>query len=207
MPARATESAPGLRERIVDAAFEVIHEQGMARARTSSIAEAAGCAEGSIYRYFSGKPQLLEEVVRSRLANVSDLLGALPGSAGTATVRTNLVAVSQSVSAFYAEVLPLAAGVLADARLRSRQRHLFGEGGLDVGACVADALADYLRAERDLGRVRPDVDADAAACLLISSCLGTSLLTALTRRDPGPAQVVDALIAGLEPASGERGAT
>jgi AcrR family transcriptional regulator len=205
MPARATESAPGLRERIVDAAFEVIHEQGMARARTSSIAEAAGCAEGSIYRYFSGKPQLLEEVVRSRLANVSDLLGALPGSAGTATVRTNLVAVSQSVSAFYAEVLPLAAGVLADAGLRSRQRHLFGEGGLDVGACVADALADYLRAERDLGRVRPDVD--AAACLLISSCLGTSLLTALTRRDPGPAQVVDALIAGLEPASGERGAT
>ena len=57
-----------LRERILDATVLVIRERGLARTRTSAIAKAAGCAEGTIYRHFSGKPELLGEAVRSRLA-------------------------------------------------------------------------------------------------------------------------------------------
>ena len=94
----------------------------MARTRTSAIAEAAGCAEGSIYRYFSGKPELLYEVVRSRLPGLIGLLLALPGRAGTATVETNLLDVARAALSFSGELVPLAAGVLADGVLLAEQR-------------------------------------------------------------------------------------
>jgi AcrR family transcriptional regulator len=201
MAARPQERPSGLRERIIDAAFEVIREHGMARARTSAIAEAAGCAEGSIYRYFSGKPQLMEEVVRSRLPDVAAVLDALPGRAGTATVRANLLGLSRSVLGLYAEIVPLAAGVLADADLRAEQQRLFG--GAELGTREAAALAAYLRAEQDRGRVRAAADPEAAACLLIRSCLGASLSGALAGREAGAEAAVEAMLVGLEPEPGQ----
>jgi len=53
------------RTRIVHAARAVFAAEGYDRAATSAIAAAAGVAEGTIYRHFSSKRELLIEVIRA----------------------------------------------------------------------------------------------------------------------------------------------
>jgi AcrR family transcriptional regulator len=194
-----------LRDRIVDATLRVIQERGMARTRTSAIAAAAGCAEGSIYRYFSGKPELLYEVVRSRLPGAIDLLLGLPARAGTATLRTNLLEVARAALDFYGELVPIAAGVLADAELLTEQQRFHAGAGLRPRK-GAEELEAYLLAEQELGRVRASADPALAATLLLDGCLGKCFVDALLGRDADGAgregyagQLVGLLVRELEP--------
>ena len=185
-----------LRERILDATLRVICERGMARTRTSAIARAAGCSEGSIYRYFEGKPELFREVVRTRLPSL-----ALPGlarRAGSATVEANLVVAAHAALSFYAEVVPLYADLLSDRR-----------DGLPAGDLTPHgAIVDYLRAEQRLGRVRSGADIELVAQLLLSGCLGESFLLALARerfpesREGRAREIVRLAVRELEPEEG-----
>ncbi len=193
-----------LRSRIVDATLRVIHERGLARTSTSAIAEAAGCAEGSIYRYFSGKPDLLREVVRSRLPALADRLEDMPERAGTTTVRESLRHASLTLATFCDEFVPLAAALFSDAELLVAQRQLYADDGAapDHGAA---ALAAYLRAEQELGRVAPAADVEAAARLLLDVCLGAAFLDALldrhvedSEREHRTGEVVEVVLRQLE---------
>ena len=163
-----------LRDRIVEAAAQVIRERGLAGARTRAIAQAAGCAEGSIYRYFPAKVDVLLAAVRALLAGPRERLVRLPAAAGSATVEANLLSVAQAALAFYRDLIPLAAGVFADAELQAEQRAVFLRGELGL-----EAVAAYLRAEQRLGRVRVDADPVLAARLLLGGCLGESFFEAL----------------------------
>jgi len=50
------------RSSILEAAERVIRDRGMSSATTKEIARQAGCAEGSIYRYFQDKHTLMTEI-------------------------------------------------------------------------------------------------------------------------------------------------
>src|SRR3954471_15422526 len=50
---------------ILEAAFAVFAERGLAAARLEDIAKRAGVSKGTIYLYFSNKEELFREVVRS----------------------------------------------------------------------------------------------------------------------------------------------
>lgn len=52
---------------ILEAAFEVFAERGLADARLDDIARAAGIAKGTIYLYFPNKEALFHEMVRSTM--------------------------------------------------------------------------------------------------------------------------------------------
>jgi AcrR family transcriptional regulator len=52
------------RERIVSAAMELIAHGGYAEARIAAVAERAGIATGTVYRYFPSKAELFAEVFR-----------------------------------------------------------------------------------------------------------------------------------------------
>src|SRR5450432_2685348 len=52
-------------KQILDAAFAVFAERGLAAARIDDIAKHAGLSKGTIYLYFSNKEELFREVVRS----------------------------------------------------------------------------------------------------------------------------------------------
>jgi AcrR family transcriptional regulator len=185
-----------LRERILDATLHVICERGMARTRTSAIARTAGCSEGSIYRYFEGKPELFREVVRTRLPTLA--LPGLAGRAGSATVEANLVDAARAALSFYTEVVPLYADLLSDRR-----------DGLPRGELTPrGAIADYLRAEQRLGRVRRAADVELVAELLLSGCLGESFLLALAGErlaephDERAREIVRLAVRELEPEEG-----
>ena len=64
---------------LIEAATAVFAERGYDCATTREIAERAGCAEGLIHRYFSGKRGLLIAILESRAAQVvEDFVAALP---------------------------------------------------------------------------------------------------------------------------------
>jgi AcrR family transcriptional regulator len=67
------------RQSLVQAATAVFADRGYDSATTREIAERAGCAEGLIHRYFSGKRGLLLAILESRGAQVvEDFVAALP---------------------------------------------------------------------------------------------------------------------------------
>ena len=191
-----------LRERIVAAAWRVMRERGLAATRTSAIADAAGCAEGSIYRYFADKPELLLAAIRSHVPSPIDAPDGLQQRAGTRTVRDNLLDAAGAACRLYGDLVPLAATVFADATLAARRREAFGDRDFRPSH-AAEAVAAYLAAEQRLGRVRADADPALAARLLVNGCLGESLRDVLF--EPGGAEpdthegLVSLLMRELEP--------
>ncbi|RKY61571.1 MAG: hypothetical protein DRP96_02785 [Candidatus Neomarinimicrobiota bacterium] len=53
----------GKREQIIDAAYQLLAVQNYQNMTTSKIAQAAGVAEGTLYRYFKSKRHLLLEII------------------------------------------------------------------------------------------------------------------------------------------------
>jgi AcrR family transcriptional regulator len=67
------------RQALIDAATAVFADRGYDCATTREIAERAGCAEGLIHRYFSGKRGLLLAILEGRAHRVvEDFASALP---------------------------------------------------------------------------------------------------------------------------------
>jgi AcrR family transcriptional regulator len=54
---------------IIDAAFEVFGEHGLANARLEEIANRAGVSKGTIYLYFPNKEALFAEVIRQKIVS------------------------------------------------------------------------------------------------------------------------------------------
>jgi TetR/AcrR family transcriptional regulator, transcriptional repressor for nem operon len=166
----------GKRERLVAAARQVLHEQGVERTTLADIALAAGVPVGNVYYYFKTKDQLVEAAITAYGNELQAMLSALdrrrtPQARLKGLIRT-----------------------LVD------QRELAAKYGCPFGtlACELDKRADGLdrnaadvmgilvgwaeRQFRSMG-LRDQADARDLAIALIASYEGISLLTN-TFRDP-----------------------
>ena len=193
------------RDRILDAAADVMTRLGLAKATTKEIARAAGCSEALLYKHFREKEEIFLGVLKDRLPNLTATLAALPGQAGTGSVRDRLIEVVDLAVRFYGGGLAIGSSMLGDPTLVRRHREwLIGRG---VGPQQANRmLADYLRAEQSAGRVAAATDADAVAALLLGASYQRAFLIRLMGEDvltPPAAEfaqsVVDAALRGLEP--------
>src|ERR1051326_8317087 len=79
------------RERLIRAALELFTTLGYHGSTTPQIAQRAGIAEGTIYRHFSGKQVLLNEVYRVGVTTFTRLLRDAPRD-GTYRERLERVA-------------------------------------------------------------------------------------------------------------------
>ena len=71
VPGKRTRDPKGTRERLVRAALELFTTEGYHASTTPLIAARAGIAEGTIYRHFESKEQLLNEIYRAALRMLS----------------------------------------------------------------------------------------------------------------------------------------
>src|SRR5438132_9187288 len=177
---------------------------GLGRATTKEIAQAAGLSEAALYRHFADKAELFLCVIGERIPQLFALLRELPGKAGQRTVRTNLEEIAMAALEFYSQTLPLAASLFAEPELltrhqeRLRSKNAGPQNGLEM-------LAAYVRSEQRLGRINTKVDADAAAALLLGSCIGRALISRFIGQNPVQADdrfvkgVVRTLLIGLAP--------
>lgn len=159
----------GMRDQILDAAQRVITQKGLGGATTREIARAARCAEGTLYVHFQDKEELFLCVLRERLPEFVRTLTELRERAGRGTVRANLEEVARAALAFFHELLPMTSSIFAQPELAARHREAMRERNVGPHRGY-EAIADYLRAEQELGRVVAGIDPYAASVALVGAC-------------------------------------
>lgn len=190
------EADASLREHLIATAERLIARQGLAGLTVRAIAKEAGVADGVLYNHFADKEELLAIALRGHVRAVEDELGALP-EAGAGTVEENLRAQLRHGLALHRAVLPAFAGLITLPAVRARYAEL-----ADPGPDWRDRLLDYLRAERDRGRLRADADVDAAAAVLVGICHEQVLSGLFAGSLPHTAEppvdaVIDTLLRGI----------
>jgi AcrR family transcriptional regulator len=203
-PRPVVEPRAATREHIVQATYELMQESGLVGLTTRSIAERAGCAEGSIYRYFADKHALVAEVVVTRLGSFLKLITALPDRAGTGTVRRNLQELAEQAIDFFSGILPLVVAALSDQELLAGLRTHWHDAGVGP-ARTRMQVAEYLRREQRLNRIDRTVSADHLAALLLGACFAQAMMTELVgkegtwSRDRFAGTIVRTLLTGAAP--------
>ncbi|HWM37262.1 MAG TPA: TetR/AcrR family transcriptional regulator [Streptomyces sp.] len=191
------------RERILDAAEELMRTIGLARATTKEIARAAHCSEAALYKHFAGKEEIFVHVLRERLPRLNPLLDELNAGPSTGGVEQNLTEIAQHAARFYERSFPIVASLYAEPKLLHRHDEAMRKLGAGPAKPV-EALAGYLRAEREAGRIHADADPDAAASLLLGACNQRAILLSIGSGAGAPqpleefaANLVRTLLAGI----------
>lgn len=198
-PGPRTARGERTRERLLRATTAVVARVGYAHATTRAIAEEAGVAEGTIYRHFPDKTALFFAAVMDRNAHVLEEMARLPDNAGSGTVAGNLTHAITVLAGMRHEIVPLEMALMHDpAAMERRARVLSGA----EQPPHPPAIADYLRAEQALGRVRHDVDCARVELVLLAAVFGIATL-APRDAEPDPALIdtaVRCFVEGIAPA-------
>jgi AcrR family transcriptional regulator len=70
-------TSTGKRERLVAAAMQVLHEQGVEATTLADIAQAAGIPVGNVYYYFKTKNDIIAAVIDAHERDILAMLGAI----------------------------------------------------------------------------------------------------------------------------------
>lgn len=198
-----TERGHTTRQHLLDSAATVFAQRGYAGATTKEIARAAGVAEGTIYRHFSDKRELFGAVFEQRNAADFDAVVRLPELAGTRSVRENLLFLITAIQDVEREVAPLRAAAATDADLAAALVSASDDPRVP-GVGPLQPLARYLEAEQQLGRLRADVDVEAAAFALFAIPFAAVSMMRLSRAAGGQDAIdmtaaVDVVLSGILP--------
>ncbi len=182
MPYRRTENVVrrlAARERaILGAATAIARERGMAAVQIAAVAERAGIAAGTVYRYFPSKSELIAEIIAAVAARE------------LAALRTAGDAAPGPLSALAACVATLAGNVLhartlAWAVLAEPVERELEAGRLQFHRALAAELGKRITAAID-ARLLPEQDAQLAAAAVIG-LLVEGLIGPLTAAPPDEA--------------------
>ncbi len=170
----AAGARPGKRERLVAAAAELLHQQGIERTTLADIAKAADVPAGNVYYYFKTKDEVIAAVIESRAQQTKTMLAFIdahhrsPKSRLKALVR-EFVARSEIIAQYGC---PLGS-------LCSELDKRTPEPGLAVAELMRVPIEYAEKQFRSLGRS----DARDLALDLMAAYEGSALL-ANTMRDP-----------------------
>jgi AcrR family transcriptional regulator len=168
-----TRPREGKRERLVAAARDAVHRQGVEKTTLADIADAADVPVGNVYYYFKTKDDLVEAAIQSQMRDIDEALEALD------KLRTPQSRLKGFIR-----------GVCAEAELVARYGCPLGSlcSELDkredrierTGALLMERPLDWLEQQF---RAMRRADAHELALALMASYQGIALLTN-TFRDP-----------------------
>lgn len=155
------------RQYILEAAEKILQTKGLARLTTKEVAQEAGCAEGTLYKHFENK----EDLVLSAIAeNLPDVLAVIqPDRVGQQTVEANLQEIARAVIRYYEKIVPRATALFGDMELMGRFRQWMQEqqaGPLNL----FDSIVSYIEAEQLLGRLNKTIQPFYFTSLLLGAC-------------------------------------
>ena len=162
------------RAKLIAATQDVVREIGYAHATTRAIAEAAGVAEGTIYRHFPDKVALYFAAALDQDGALIAEVASLPKQAGEGTVVGNLTTALQRLATLRERIIPLEMAMRSDPELIERRRTMTPPLPSD-GPSPPEAIAQYLGAEQNLGRIRRDVNCLDAALILLATLFGIGI--------------------------------
>jgi AcrR family transcriptional regulator len=216
------DSGQNLRDYLIATAARLIDQRGSAGLAVRDIAREAQVADGVLYNYFEDKEDLLVHALLAHVGNVMNGAPQLLPPPGEGTVEENLRTFIDGGIATLLRVTPAFAGLIAQPKVLARFHAMVGgdpafdpasaDGGeatREDGRGLPDLLTAYLRGEQRLGRVRADVDIDAAAALIVGAMHGQILPRVLFAPPGSPvtippglgARLTDVVLDGIAPPS------
>ena len=216
------DSGQNLRDYLIATAARLIDQRGSAGLAVRDIAREAQVADGVLYNYFEDKEDLLVHALLAHVGNVMNSAPQLLPPPGEGTVADNLRAFIDGGIATLLRVTPAFAGLIAQPKVLARFHAMVGgdpafdpasaDGGDAArgdGRGLPDLLTAYLRGEQRLGRIRADVDIDAAAALVVGAMHGQILPRVLFTPPGSPvtippglgARLADTVLDGIAPPS------
>jgi len=155
-----------VRDQLFDAAERVLLRDGPNALTSRAVTTEAGCAKGVLHRHFENFDVFLAELVLDRRERMRTQSAALRAAAGTGTIAGNL---ADALTALFSSVAVAMVALIAFRfELRVRLRRAWPTG-VPLLTEAAEMVADYLTAERELGRIAADADVDVLAPTLIGA--------------------------------------
>lgn len=158
------------REELVGAAFHQIAERGFEGLRTREVAARAGVNIATVHYYFPTKESLIGAVVEHAMARFRSTL-ALAGSPGE-QLHNHLWAVRHLLVDE-----PEVGVVMGELALRSARDETIGALLRDTNDRWHQTIRALLRRAVKAGQLRPDVDSDEVAALVMTTLATMSLPT------------------------------
>jgi TetR/AcrR family transcriptional repressor of nem operon len=193
---RLTARGAATRDRIVQAAADLMYAKGVNATTLDDVRAATGTSKSQLYRHFPDKDALVHAVIDLRgqqvLARETQRLGRLGSFSGLTRWRNALVQVNSLQNGAYGCALGSMANELADQNEEAR----VSLAGLFES--WEGLLAAGLRRMQDKGTLRPDADPGQLAVGLMAALQGGYLL-ASTAHDVRPMEI--ALDLGLNQVS------
>jgi len=191
------------RERLLEAAEQILRQRGLSHLSTREVAREAGVADGALYHHFADKNELLVAVISRESPKYFDAFRNLPLQVGQRTVDENLKDVAWVFYEFQRHAIPITCSLFADMELLEKHRQLLRAN--KVGPTrIYDALTAYLGAEQRLGRVSGAAELASVATVIVGGCFQVAFLETHWGMRQSRAQarqktdgVIDALMRGL----------
>jgi AcrR family transcriptional regulator len=153
-----------VRRQLFDAAERVLLRDGPSGLTSRAVTDEAQVAKGVLHRHFADFDAFLAEFVLDRVNRLD--AGALRDAAGTGTVVDNVADALRTVFESVAvAIVPL---VTFRDELRARLRDTW-PAGVPVLTDAIELIADYLTAERSLGRVASAAEPQFLGPMLVGS--------------------------------------
>ncbi|MFJ9732444.1 TetR/AcrR family transcriptional regulator [Streptomyces sp. NPDC101169] len=186
-------ATPDVRERLFAAAERVVERDGPGALTSRSVTTEAGCAKGLLHAHFAGLDEFVAELCLDRFARTAAKARELAGLVGQGTVALNLEAVALALFDSGGPAISGLAMTRPAAAVRIREAL---EGGAPGFTAIQDAIAAYLEAERELGRVAPAVDPGTVALAAVGTAHHLLMTSWPGAPDPRPAmsRLVHALV-------------
>jgi AcrR family transcriptional regulator len=155
-----------VREQLFDAAERVLLRDGPSALTSRAVTDEASVAKGVLHRHFDDFDAFLAEFVLDRVNRMDAQAAALREAAGIGAVIDNIAdALTAVFGSVAVAIVPL---VTFRLQLRVRLRRDW-PAGVPVLTDAAIMLAEYLTAERDLGRISANAEPDGLAPMLIGT--------------------------------------
>lgn len=191
------------RKKILDAAQRLLETDGLARLTTRDLATAAGCAEGTLFKHFRRKEDIILAVVMENAPRFREAVSQL--RPGERTVEKNLEELALMCIRFAEKLIPLGASLLGDSALLARHRALDpGRGPKETH----ELIAEYIAHEQAAGRVDSRIEPLSVALLIFGPCFHRVFIRQVVGRNPPPtddrkfiATLVATVMQGLRPRS------
>ncbi len=172
-------------------------------ATTKEIAREAGFAEGTLYKHFERKEDLLLAVLQEQLPHFIESVNAQ--LAGKGSVRENLESIARESMAYYGQLLMIAMVFFQDVEFLVRHREVMQQinGGPQR---IYERVASYIEEEQRLGRIDAHQQPLSIAALMLGPCFHYAFNRHLLGQSPLPLSdeqfivaMVETLLAGIEP--------
>ncbi|MEV5597190.1 TetR family transcriptional regulator [Streptomyces sp. NPDC052496] len=184
-----------VREQLFGAAERVLLRDGPSALTSRAVTTEAGCAKGVLHRHFEDFDAFLAALVEDRIARTHGWAAALRAAAGTGAVAGHL---ADALTELFESVAVAVVGLVSSRdELRARLRRTT-PAGLPLLTEATAAIAAYLAAEQERGRIAADADIDTLAPTLVGA--GHLLFADRKAAPPEPEAVrkaVAAVVAGV----------